>query len=330
MQLDPKHLMILAEIYDSGGFTEAAQNLSTSQPGLSRMVKTLEERIGEPLFLRSRKPLQLTPIGKRLVDQGRAIRTATKRASESADRIRSGEEGELRIGGTPFFLDGFISSLIAEFQAERSNVSIHLSHGYPDDLINQLVSDQLDIALCPVDILDPEKDLNFTPLIKGHNVVACRTGHPLRSKKNLTAKDLLDFPWVAPPPHSPLNEDLKNAHLSIETSHIKVIASGGGLGSVVNYLVHSDCLTILPHTVVFALRRQGSLSALPFELNHPSRTLGLVSSNTSTSIPITKKFTTYLQYKIEMMLDQIRQHESVVMHTEQDNCDLPVTSKSKI
>ena len=107
MNLDPKHLMILAEIYDAGGFTEAAASLGTSQPSLSRVAKNLEDRIGEPLFSRTRKPLQLTPIGQRLVDQGRAIRTASKRASESVDRIRSGEEGELRIGGTPFFMDGF-------------------------------------------------------------------------------------------------------------------------------------------------------------------------------------------------------------------------------
>ena len=99
------------------------------------MVKNLEQRLGEPIFFRARKPLQLTPIGKRLVDQGDAIRVATKRASESVDRIRSGDEGELRIGGTPFFLDGFVSGLIAEFQAQRPNVTVQLVHGYPDDLI---------------------------------------------------------------------------------------------------------------------------------------------------------------------------------------------------
>ena len=176
-----------------------------------------------------------------------------------------------------------------------------------------MASNQLDIAICPVDVLDPELDLDFTPLIKGHNVVACRTGHPLRSKKTISTKDLLDYPWVAPPPHSPLNDDLKNAQIVIEAKHINVVAAGGGLGSVVNYLVHSDCLTILPHTVVFALRRQGSLSALPFELNHPSRVLGLISSNTSTSIPVNQNFTVYLQQRINMMLDQIHTHESAMM-----------------
>jgi hypothetical protein len=76
MQIDPKHLMIIAEISDAGGFTEAAVSLGTSQPAISRVVKMLEQRLGEPIFHRVRKPLQLTSAGAILADQGRAIRTA--------------------------------------------------------------------------------------------------------------------------------------------------------------------------------------------------------------------------------------------------------------
>ncbi|MEM8796386.1 MAG: LysR family transcriptional regulator [Pseudomonadota bacterium] len=312
MQLNPKHLMMLADIYDAGGFTEAAISLNTTQPGLSRIVKAVEQRIGEPVFIRVRKPLQLTPIGERLVDQGRAIRTATNRASESVDRIRSGEEGELRIGGTPFFIDGFISGLIAEFQTERYNVTVRLIHGYPDDLIAQLIANRLDAALCPIDIIDPDAGIEFVPLIRGHNVVACRVGHPLRSKKEIKPLDLLQFPWVAPPPLSPLSDDLKRVLSSFEASHINVIASGGGLGSVVNYVVHSDCLTILPHTVVFAMRHQGALSALPVDLNHPSRTLGILTPRFGTMIPVVRKLSEFMKSRMAAMQDQINSHEREV------------------
>ncbi|MEH6405270.1 MAG: LysR family transcriptional regulator [Sneathiella sp.] len=313
MLLDPKHLLLLAEIYDSGGFSEAALSLGTSQPGLSRVIKSLEERIQEPLFSRTRKPLALTPIGKRLVDQGRTIRNATKRASESVDRIRSGDEGEIRIGGTPFFMDGFVSSLIAEFQANRPNIKITISHGYPDELTAQLAGDRIDAAFCPVSAIDPNRQLKFTPLIKARNLVACRVGHPLRSKKDLTPLDLLDYPWVAPPPHSPLSEDLKNTLSILDTNNINIVASGGGLGSVVNYIVHTDYLTILPHTVVFALRRQGALSALPVELNHPNRTLGLLTPKPGAIMPVVEKLSDYLSMRIKDMLQQIQKHEISMM-----------------
>jgi DNA-binding transcriptional LysR family regulator len=316
MKFEPKHLMVLAEIFDSGGFSDAAMSLGTSQPSLSRIVKTLEERIGQPLFLRTRKPLELTPIGESLVDQGRAIRIAAKRASESVDRIRSGDEGELRMGGTPFFLDGFVSGLIAEYQSNRPGMTIRLSHGYTDELTSDLLGDRLDIALCPVDFLDPKLDLKFTPLIDGRNVIACRVGHPLRSVKNLSPDNLLEFPWIAPPPLSPLNADLKNVLASANATYINVIASGGGLGTVVNYLVHTDCLTILPHTVVFSLRRKGSLSALPIEIKHPNRSLGLLTINRRDVSPLIEGLTRHLQARVAEMLRQIQRHEAKVMKSD--------------
>src|SRR5687767_1822468 len=173
---------VIAEIIDAGGITEAAISLGTSQPAISRVVKMLEQRLGEPLFHRVRKPLQLTSAGAVLADQGRAIRTAALRASDNLDRLRAGSEGSLRVGGTPFFLDGFVSGLIAEFHADRPNLTIDFTHGYTDELIALIVADRLDVALCPVDILAPEADVSFTPLLPGRNVIACRVGHPLLSK----------------------------------------------------------------------------------------------------------------------------------------------------
>lgn len=319
MQLDPKHLLILAEIHDCGGFSEAALSLNTSQPSLSRVIKNMEERLGEPLFARTRKPLRLTPIGQRLADQGRAIRTATNRASESVALIRSGEEGELRIGGTPFFLEGFISGLIAEFQAFTPNVTIHLTHAYTDELIAQLLGGRLDIALCPVTSLNPEWDLQFTPLIRGHNVVACRVGHPLRAKRDLSAQDLVDYPWVAPPARSPLNADLKDTLASIATDRIKVVAYGGGLGSVVNYLIHSDCLTVLPHTVVFALGRKGSLAALPLSLEHQRRSLGMLTPRANVVPALVESMSRHLSSQIASLLEEIRHHEMSIMQAERES-----------
>ena len=204
----------------------------------------------------------------------------------------------------------------------HANVTIQFSYGYTEELISHLVGGRLVIAVCPVgslnpdegpNSLSPEAGLEFTPLFKGHNVIACRTGHPLRSKNDLSPKDLLDYPWVAPPPRSPLNADLRNALSWADAAYIKVVASGGGLGSVVNYIAHTDCLTILPHTVVFALHRHGSLSALPLELNHPNRTLGLLTPRSIAKMPVIENLTNHLKRRINEMLEQIRQHESAVM-----------------
>jgi DNA-binding transcriptional LysR family regulator len=316
VQIDPKHLMIIAEISDAGGFTEAAISLGTSQPAISRVVKMLEQRLGEPIFHRVRKPLQLTSAGAVLADQGRAIRKAALRASDNLDRLRAGTEGSLRIGGTPFFLDGFVSGLIAEFHADRPNLTIDFTHGYTDELIALIVADRLDLALCPVDILAPEADVSFTPLLPGRNVIACRVGHPLMSKSKITPEDYQAYPWVAPPPRSPLNHDLRSALVVAGVERVRIAATGARLGTIMNYLIHTDCLSVLPHTVVFAMRRRGTVSALPVKLDHPARTLGLLLSRSTPPPPTARNLAAYLERSFRALIEEVARHEKATIETQ--------------
>lgn len=70
MKLDPRHLEILAAIVEAGGLTEGAALLGKSQPSVSRSVALLEDRVGEPLFLPTRRPLQPTELGLALAQEG--------------------------------------------------------------------------------------------------------------------------------------------------------------------------------------------------------------------------------------------------------------------
>jgi len=313
MRIDPKHLNALAEIVDCGGFTDAAAAMGTTQPALSRVVKHLEARVGEPLFVRTRKPIELTAMGRALVEQGRSIREAAARATDSIQRIQSGNEAELRIGGTPFFIDGFVSGLIAEFQRDHPRITVQLSYGYSDDLVSGLLGGKLDAALCPVNVVDPDVDVEFMPLIEGRNVVACRVGHPLLEKRRLTARDLIAYPWVEPPPRSPLATDLKNALISIGAERIRIAFSGGGLGSVISYLTHSDSLAVLPHTVVFEMRKQNTITALPYEIPHPSRSLSLVRARGHVMSRAEERFYAHIQESVAQLRDLIRRHENIVV-----------------
>ena len=219
MQVDPRHLMQLAAIIESGGFTEAAARLGTSQPALSRMVATLESRLGEPLFFH-RRPLEPTPVCLTLAEQGRAVLEATRKASTSLDEFRRGEQGVVRLAGPPFFMDAVVAGMVADFLSEHPRVRVDQTHGYPSDLVAKVRAGQVDVALCPIDPLEQDPDLQFTPLFEAHNVLACRADHPLCGKAKVVVDDLLEYPWIAPPPNSPLNLDLKNLLVSMGVDRI--------------------------------------------------------------------------------------------------------------
>lgn len=314
MKIDPRHLMQLAAIVEAGGMTEGAALVGSTQPALSRTVAMLEARLGEPLFLRGRRPLEPTALGRALAEQGAAILLAADRASKAVDSFRRGESGAIRIGGTPFFMDALISGMVASFQKRVPGVRVDQSYGYTSDLVARVRGGRLDLAICPIEVLeDEDDDLAFEEILPGRNVVACRAGHPLLARRPFRPSALLDYPWIEPPPGSPLNADLRTTLLSLRADRIRISYAGGSLASIVNHMIGSDSLAVLPHSVVFAMRRAGEISALPLQLEHPPRALGVLRPRGPGRLPAAERFAAHVREEFGKLRDLIRRHEQVII-----------------
>ncbi|ADZ69532.1 LysR family transcriptional regulator [Polymorphum gilvum] len=313
MKLDERHLIQLAAVVQAGSVTEGAALLGLSQPAVSRTLAMLERRLGEPLFLKGHRPLQPTPLGRALAEHGQTMRAASRKASETLVNFRRGEAGVVRIGGTPFFMDALISGMAADFQTLCPDVRIDQSYGYLADLRAALESDRIDLAVCPIDLLDEGSGLTFQELLPGRNVIACAATHPLLAKPDPKALDLLDFPWIAPPPDSPLHADLHAILLSLGVSGIKIRYSGGSLASVLTYMTRTDALTILPHGAVFAFHRDRGISALPFRIPHPDRALGLLRLTGAPNAPAVDTFSRHIRKEFETLRHQIKRHEQALV-----------------
>src|SRR5262245_33414952 len=124
MKFDERHLIQLAAVVQAGGVTEGAALLGLTQPAVSRTIAMLEKRLGEPLVLRGRRPLQPTPLARALADHGQAMLTASRKASAIVEGFRQGSTGVVRVGGTPFFMDALISGMIASFQNASPDVRV--------------------------------------------------------------------------------------------------------------------------------------------------------------------------------------------------------------
>src|SRR5258705_6203756 len=116
MKLDERHLAQLAAVVQAGGVTEGAALIGMTQSALSRTLAMLERRIGEPLLLKGRRPLQPTALGRALADHGQVALATSRQASGLVADFRHGRAGLVRVGGTPFFTHALFSTMIAEFQ----------------------------------------------------------------------------------------------------------------------------------------------------------------------------------------------------------------------
>jgi len=250
MELDPKHLSTLHVIRERGGLTAAAAIPGTSQPALSRLVADIEIRIGAPVFDRSSRPWRMTSLGESLASQGSAVRVATSRASHAIEQFKSGTDGLLKLGGTPYLSDAVLTPMIAAFQRTRPDVSIDQSHAYTAKLLRRLRRRELDIVVAPVDTMDLSPGLSSLRLVAAKNIIACRVQHPLALVEKPKSEALLDYRWISPPAESPLETDMRDVLNSLGVRHIRTAFSGGSLSSVLQILEHSDCLAILPENVL--------------------------------------------------------------------------------
>ena len=305
MKLDPRHLEILAAIVEAGGLTEGAALLGKSQPSVSRSIAFLEDRVGLPLFEARRRPLRPTELGLSLAAEGKKILDAGRSASASVATFKTGEAGAVRVAGTPIFMDGVISGVIAEFQAHYPSIRIDQSYAYVDEAVEKISHDLLDLAILPVRPGSLPEDIEFRQILTGRNVIACRNGHPLTRVTEPKARDVVSYPWIAPPANSPLFQDMRALLDRIGQRELKIGFTGGSLSAVLNVLTGSDSLTVLPFSVVFMLQRQNQVTALPIPIGDPDRHLGIVTKNRKSSHRAATRFADFVQTRFEAIEEQI-------------------------
>ena len=161
----------------------------------------------------------------------------------------------------------------------------------------------------PVRASEVPNDIQSDLILKGRNVIACRSGHPLARKSSVRLNDISQYPWIAPPANSPLYQDLRNVLEGIGVKDFKVSFTGGSLSSVVNVLAGSESLTVLPYSVVFMLRRQKLVSALSIRIGDPDRHLCVLSRKTLSAEPATRRLSRYFTSEFESLGQTIVRHE---------------------
>ena len=96
--MDLNHLRAFIAVADCGQLTRAAERLHLSQPAVSHQIKMLEEALGQRLFERTASGMELTPVGRQLIEQAQRVLAAAEELKQSARALHGHVSGRLRIG----------------------------------------------------------------------------------------------------------------------------------------------------------------------------------------------------------------------------------------
>lgn len=176
--------------------TEVANALYTSQSGVSKHIKDLEDELGVELFVRrGKRLLGLTEPGKELALIVDRILLDTANIKRLADQFAGRDRGELVIATTHTQARYALPGPIAAFRREFPNVHLVLHQGTPKDIAAMLNDGTADIGIATEALEDTPEHVTF-PFYSWHHGVVVPKGHPLESETPVSLEKIAEWPII--------------------------------------------------------------------------------------------------------------------------------------
>lgn len=176
--------------------TEVANALYTSQPGVSKHIKDLEDELGIEVFVRrGKRLLGLTEPGKELVGVVERILLDTQNLRRIADQFASRETGHFVVATTHTQARYALPQIIKWFKTDYPKVHLALHQGSPREIVDMLISGEADVGIA-TESLDSVPELATFSFYSWKHALIVPDGHPLLELKEVTLEALGDYPII--------------------------------------------------------------------------------------------------------------------------------------
>ena len=286
--MELRHLRYFIAAAEMGSLTEAAKQVHTSQPSLSRQIRDLENQVGVELLSRSVHGVELTAAGKAFLDHARLAQMHVDAAVETARRAAQPTRKTFAIGFQTGHEVTWLPQAMRVLHDELKNIEVTVSSDYSPDLAEALTRGRLDLAFLRV---EPGYDLEYHVVDREPLIVLMPSDHRLTARDALRPQDFVGEIFIGGANKAAVlravTEDyLRRSGLDIKLDHgvdnmamaMSLVASTRGLA-----LMPAYAKNLLPPSVV----------SRPLEGEAPTIDVAVGYSKSNTS-PILKLFVSRL------------------------------------
>lgn len=272
-----------------GSFTKAAEALSYSQSGISRMIGDLEQEWNIILLERGRGGVRLTSDGLRLLPYAQNVCAEYKKLQMQVDELHGLQSGLIRIGTFSSVATHWLPNIIQQFQKDFPNIDFELLLGDYAEIENWIVSGRVDCGFLRLPTINPELETIF--LEADPLMAVIPEHHPLADCKKFPVQELVSAPLLL----------LSRGANSDATD----IFSNCGLNPKVHIMTWDDyaIMSMVEKGLGISVLPQLILQRIPYriltkELDVPAyRRVGLALRSKKTASLAVKRFLEYLQYR---------------------------------
>ena len=181
-------LSYVLAVAEHQNFTKAAAKCFVTQPTLSMQIQKLEDQLDILIFDRSKKPIELTEVGKKIVTQARNIVNESNRIQDIVDQQKGFIGGEFRLGIIPTIMPTLLPMFLKTFIKKHPKVKLIIEELTTEEIISRINDGHLDAAIAATPLENEtikERVLYFEPF-----VAYIPDNHRLSDKKKIDVSDL--------------------------------------------------------------------------------------------------------------------------------------------
>lgn len=176
--------------------TDAAQALLTSQSGVSKHIRDLEEELGVEIFVRrGKRLLGLTDPGREVVAVAERILLETENLTQISNQLSKSDTGTLHIATTHTQARYMLPAIIARFKVSFPDVRLILHQASPKEIATIILEGRTDVGIA-TDALDDHPGILAFPYFTWSHAVVVPKEHPLRQVAPLTLEAIADYPII--------------------------------------------------------------------------------------------------------------------------------------
>ena len=280
--------MAFVKTVEFGSFTKAAESLSYTQSGVSRMINDLEKEWRVSLLERDRSGVRLTSDGLRLLPLAKRVCEDYQKLQMQVDDLNGLQSGLIRIGTFSSVATHWLPKIIQKFQQDYPGIDYDLQLGYYPDIERWIADGSVD---CGFLRLPTNPEFETIELQKDKLLVVLPENHPFAAAEKFPVAELSNYPFM-----------MLEKGASAEISEV---FERNGISPRVHFTTLDDyaVMSMVERGLGISILPELILQRVPYrivtkELDVPAyRTIGLALRDKKTASLAVKKFLKYLQYR---------------------------------
>lgn len=268
-------------------FTTAAEHSFVTQPTLSMQIQKLEEELGVIIFDRSKKPLQITEVGERIVKQAQVIVNESERMNDIVAQEKGFIGGEFRVGIIPTVSPTLLPMFLTNFIKKYPKVCLKIEEQTTENILKKIADGSYDAGILATPLHNPniiEKPLYYEPF-----VAYIPVNHRLQNAKTIYSEDLdINDILMLEDGHCFKDSVLNICNQDIIESKEHFQLKSGSFETLVRLANEGLGMTLLPYLHTLELKEKEKQCVHYFVEPYPAREISLIYHKNELKMQIIK------------------------------------------